>query len=176
MKPIKIIQSSSPRTGSTLLINLIHGFLRPKEEIHWHTETKIHEFLITKTHNTNIDWLISTYKEYELYFIMCERNDVKIKQLINDKYRNYKNILIIDYNNINVTDKLSLEEVIEYIFNQFFNFLPQEIIPNKNNVDIKNDMLYRINAMNRIVEQLKNRSFDYWEPFYGIHGSHRHRN
>ena len=30
---IKIIQSSYPDTGSTLLLNLIHGFISPQEEI-----------------------------------------------------------------------------------------------------------------------------------------------
>ena len=43
----KIIQSSPARTGSTLLLNLIHGYLLPDEEIHCPTERLIGKFLIT---------------------------------------------------------------------------------------------------------------------------------
>ena len=35
MRPIKIIQTSPPHTGSTLLLNLIHGYLLPECKIVW---------------------------------------------------------------------------------------------------------------------------------------------
>lgn len=84
---IKIIQSSYPGTGSTLLSNLIHGFLSPHEEIHYDTESLIDEYLITKTHNTNIEELEQKYPQYKLFFIMSERNDNKIRRPINEEYK-----------------------------------------------------------------------------------------
>ena len=67
---IKIIQSSHPKTGSTLLLNLIHGFISPQEEIHWNTESLIDKFLITKTHDINITQLENKYPQYKLFFIL----------------------------------------------------------------------------------------------------------
>jgi hypothetical protein len=167
---IKIIQTSAPRTGSTLLLNLIHGFLAPKEEIHWSVKTKIHEFLITKTHDTDIDKLINTYKEYELYFIVSERNNI-ISELI--KYKKYSNVLVINYNEINETKNLLLENIIDNIFLKFKKFLPKEIVPDKSDIEIKKDMLTRIRNMNKLTEEIKNKPFSYWDKFYGIHGHHR---
>ena len=69
-------------TGSTLLLNLIHGFISPQEEIHYDTETLIEKLLITKTHNINITQLENKYPQYKLFFIMSERNDSKIKKNI----------------------------------------------------------------------------------------------
>ena len=79
---IKIIQSSPTHTGSTLLLNLIHGFVCPQEEIHWDTDNLIHKFLITKTHNTNVTQLENKFSQYKLFFIMSERNDDKVQRLI----------------------------------------------------------------------------------------------
>lgn len=51
----KIIQASPPHTGSTLLLNLIHGFLRPDESVNIKVSL-IDKYLITKTHNTNYEF------------------------------------------------------------------------------------------------------------------------
>ena len=69
MDKFRIIQSSPVRTGSTVLLNLIHGFLSPNECIHWNSEVLIDKFLITKTHNTNIDYWENNYKNYNLQFL-----------------------------------------------------------------------------------------------------------
>ena len=175
MGSIRIIQSSPERTGSTLLLNLIHGFLSPEEEIHWDTDVKINEYLITKTHNINVDDMINRYKRYDLYFVMSERNDNKVKKLIDNRYREYSNVLIINYININVTDYLTIERVIEYSFNKFYNFFPKKIIPHMKKEYIKKNMLNRIENMNKVTEQIKDRSFEYWDKFYGVHGGHRNR-
>tara|TARA_B100001996_G_scaffold281408_1_gene221816 strand:- start:280 stop:810 length:531 start_codon:yes stop_codon:yes gene_type:complete len=170
----KIIQSSPPHTGSTLLLNLIHGYLSPDEIIHWNTEKLIDKFLITKTHNTNIEFWEKTYPQYKLFFIMSERNDDKIKKMINSKYRQKSNVLIINYDKLLVNDN-SQKNLINYIFNQFNDFIPKELKPNKDDDLIKDDIEKRLNIMNETVEKMKHKKFCEWDKFTGIHGSHRNR-
>jgi hypothetical protein len=173
-KPIKIVQSSSPHTGSTLLLNLIHGVLRPEEEIHYPTEKYVNNYLITKTHNTNIDHWINKYPEYELYFIVSHRKNHK---KIDNKYHKYKNVLIIDYDNINETPDNTLIDISKFISTKLKEFLPECVYPTISDEEIHNDIINRITSMNKLYNEiLKNKNFSYWDKFYGIHGSHRNRN
>jgi hypothetical protein len=173
----RIVQSSLPHTGSTLLMNIVLGFLSPEEPIQWYNEKTIEKILISKTHNTNVNYIIDKHKEYNFFFVMSERNDQKIKALISDEYRNKNNILIIDYNEINVTTNLSLDDVIENMFNKFKKFFPDDLILNQDDQLIKKNMKNRIINMNIIVEKFKYKSFyNTWDHFYGIHGNHRNRN
>ena len=172
----KIIQTSPSHTGSTVLLNLIHGFLAPNEQIHWKTEHKIHQHLITKTHNTNLDELTAKFKQFKLWFVMSERSDEKTCKLIDDKYRTNKQVLIINYTEINETPNLSLDNIVENIFSKFMAFFPKNLIPNKDNNKIKSDMKNRIVEMNKVTEEIKTKSFKYCDAFYGVHGSHRNRN
>ena len=172
----RIVQSSIPHTGSTLLMNIVLGFLSPEEPMQWYNEKTIEKILISKTHNTNVDYIIDKHKEYNFFFVMSERNDKKIKGLIKDEYRNKDNVLIINYNEINVTTNLALDDVIENMFHKFKKFFPDDLIPNKDDQLIKEDMKNRITNMNIVVEKLKNNSFySDWDHFYGIHGNHRNR-
>ena len=163
---IKIIQSSGHRTGSTLLLNLIHGFISPQEKIHWPTKKLIHKFLITKSHNTNIIELENKYPEYKLFFIMSER-----RKKIEEKYKKKLNVLVINYDKLIKPDN----ELIDYIFDEFNKFIPKELKPNKDDNLIKADMLKRLNIVNETVELMKGKSFREWDKFTGIHGSHRNR-
>tara|TARA_B110000879_G_C11175577_1_gene515812 strand:+ start:2274 stop:2813 length:540 start_codon:yes stop_codon:yes gene_type:complete len=171
----KIIQSSPKHTGSTLLLNLIHGFLSPDEAIHWDTERLIDKYLITKTHNLHIEEWENKYQQYKLFFIMSERNDSKVKKLINEKYKQKSNVLIINYDKLLETDKRSINDIIDYVFDIFINFIPKELHPQKDNHLIKEDMKKRINKLNETVERMKDKSFELWDRFTGIHGSHRNR-
>tara|TARA_Y100000589_G_C27102203_1_gene608555 strand:- start:491 stop:1036 length:546 start_codon:yes stop_codon:yes gene_type:complete len=174
MSNIRIIQSSPTHTGSTLLVNLLHGFIIPKRKIN--IKFDFNNFLITKTHNTNIDQLIDIYKDYKLYFIVSERNDNKVKKLIKNKYRKYDNVLIINFKDINENNENSLENIINLTFNRFFKFIPKKMHQKKSDSEIKKDMLERIQDMNRIYEKIKNKPFSYCNKFYHIHGNHRDRN
>ena len=174
-KQIKIIQASPDHTGSTLLLNLIHGFLSPDEGTHWNTESLIDKYLITKTHNTNIDMWEKKYPNYKLYFIMSERNDSKVIKLINNKYKNKNNVLIINYNELLETPNNMFDDIICNIFYKLLKFIPNELIPKKNNNLIKTDMINRINFMNNIVKKMENKNFSDWDTFTGIHGGHRNR-
>ena len=171
----KIIQSSPIHTGSTLLLNLIHGYLSPDEEIHYNTERLIDKFLITKTHNTNVKYWIDKYPQYKLFFIMSERNDSKVKRMINSEYRQYPNVLIINYDKFVVSDNNSQENVINYIFNKLNDFLPKELKPNKDDNLIKIDIEKRFNIVNETVRQMKHKNFNEYDKFTHIHGSHRNR-
>ena len=171
----KIIQSSPRHTGSTLLINLIHGYLAPDEEIHWKTERLIDKFLITKTHNTNIEFWEKKYPQYKLFFIMSERIDSKIKRTINTKYRKKSNVLIINYDKLLVNDNNSQKNVINYIFNKFNDFIPKELKPNKDDDLIKDNIEKRFNILNETVKKMKHKKFKEWDKFTHIHGSHRNR-
>ena len=171
---IKIIQSSPSHTGSTLLLNLICGFISPEEKIHW-SEEEIHQFSIIKTHFLNIIELENKYPQYKLFFIMSERNDSKVQKEINNEYKKKSNVLVINYDKLLVTDNNSIKNVIDYIFNEFNNFIPNELKPNKDDNLIKYDMENRIKLVNETVENLKDKPFWEWDNFTGIHGSHRNR-
>lgn len=172
---IKIIQSSPPQTGSTLLLNLIHGFICPQEEIHWSTDDLIDKFLITKTHNINITQLENKYPQYKLFFIMSERNDSKIVSKINNEYKKKSNVLVINYDKLLETNNNSIKNIVDYIFNEFNNFIPKELKPNKDDDLIKDDMEKRIKIVNETVKLMKDKTFSEWDKFTGIHGHHRNR-
>jgi hypothetical protein len=169
---IKIIQSSPPHTGSTLLLNLIHGFIAPQEKINFES---IEKSSILKTHNLNIiDWE-NKFPQYKLFFIMSERNDSKVQKQINNKYKEKSNVLVINYDKLLVTDNNSIKNVIDYIFNKFNNFIPNELKPNKDDNLIKDDMENRIKIVNETVEKMKDKPFNEWDRLTGIRGSHRNR-
>jgi len=172
---IKIIQSSRPRTDSTLLLNLLHGFISPEEEIHWKTEKLIDKFLITKTHNTNITLMEYKYPQYKLFFIMSGRNDSHVQEEIDNEYKKKSNVLVINYDKILVSDNNSIDDIIEFTFNEFNNFLPKEIKPDKDDNLIKKDMKKRMEIVNETVINMKDMSFEKWDKFTGIHGSHKYR-
>tara|TARA_B100000073_G_C23589914_1_gene515882 strand:- start:162 stop:683 length:522 start_codon:yes stop_codon:yes gene_type:complete len=172
---IKIIQSSPPQTGSTLLLNLIHGFICPEEETHWSTETLIEKFLITKTHIIDITYFENKYPQYKLFFIMSERNDSKIVSKINNEYKKKSNVLVINYDKLLETNNNSIKNIVDYIFNEFNNFIPKELKPNKEDDLIKDDMEKRVHKVNETVELMKDKPFSEWDKFTSIHGHHRNR-
>jgi hypothetical protein len=67
------------------------------------------------------------------------------------------------------------KNLINYIFNEFNNFIPKELKPNKDDNLIKDDMEKRLNIMNETQEKMKHEDFLEWDKFTGIHGSHRNR-
>jgi hypothetical protein len=168
---IKIIQASPPHTASTVLVNYLHGYLTPDEPIHFNDD----KYLIMKTHNVNIDKLMKKNSDYVCYFVVSERNDSKEKSMINQKYKDYDNVLIINYNEIKDTtnDKL-LNNITDNLFNKFKQFLPI----NTFNIEeqIKKNMNDRIKNMNKRYEEIKNKPFSYHDNFYHIHGHHKKRN
>ena len=106
---------------------------------------------------------------------MSERNDSKVKNMIDSKYIKKSNVLIINYDKLLVNDNNSQKNIINYIFNQLNDFIPKELKPNKDDNLIKEDIEKRFNIVNETVEKMKHKKFTVWDKFTGIHGSHRDR-
>lgn len=173
---IRIVQCSGGHTGSTLLINLLHGFFRKDEKINWNSESLIETKFITKTHHLNIDeWNFWYNKIFKLYYVVSERKDHKTVDI---KYKNkyiYKNILFIDYDEINETKDNTLENICKNIIIKFKNFFPKSIIPDLSDAELFNNVFTRISNMNKKYEEIKDKDFSHLDEFYLLHGGHRNR-
>ncbi len=165
---VKILQASYPRSGSTLLVNLLHGALCSEEQVHFTNDNQLSAFLITKTHNMDIDFWIKSYAQYELYFIVSER-EIKLDQ----KFHKYKNVLIFRYDDL-LIESHSLRMVCEFVLGKIKSLLPAEVFPIADSTMIEN-MEARINNMNILYEKIKNEPFTCYDEFYHIHGHHRNR-
>jgi hypothetical protein len=168
----RVIQTSPGHTASTVLVNLIYGLLEPKSAVNW-GKLNLGKKLISKTHEGNIDSIMQDLKDYDLYFVMSERNDEKEQKLINQKFRKYENVLIFDYTELLETKDKSLQEICENAERKLTSFLPQAIMQQaKGGLE---QMHKRISSMNEKYQEIKNKPFSYLDPFYQLHGSHRNR-
>lgn len=171
MNNYKIIQASKTRTASTVLINLIHGYLAPHDGVHYPTEQCIHNHLISKTHNINVPDLERKFSNYKLLFIMSDRHNQ-----LGSNYKNKENILIIKFSELNEKDNYSLDDIINNTYEKLNNFLPNDLKSKLDSTESKTNMKNRINNMNNLYEKIKNKPFSYFDKFYHIHGKHRNRN
>lgn len=190
----RVIQASPPRTGSTVVTNLIYGLLEPGSAVNFvgrrlpvDERKKLYESeLISKTHidgrwsaehprewSQDIDSITQDLEDCDLYFVVSERNCGKVKELISKKYRKYKNVLIFDYSELLETEDTPLEEICENAETKLTNFLPQSILQQAQG---GYDQMYkRMIAMNDTYEKIKHEPFSYCDEFYHLHGSHRNR-
>jgi len=167
-----IIQTSPPHTASTFLINALYGLIPELNNKRimciWSDkwEKNFNDIIVLKCHNTNIDELINKYKNnYELYFICSER--IEFGYLIDKKYKSYNNIIIFSFEELNENSTNSLPIIINNIYDKIKNIINIEL-------NIENGIM-RIIKMNTQYEKIKNRSFNYVDNFFEIHGSHRNR-
>jgi hypothetical protein len=170
-----IIQSSFPRSASTLLVNALYGLvpaLRLKK-VQWHDFQRDSNFnsnsdiLIIKTHDRNIDELTQRLQnKYNLFFICSERTATGSS--FPDRYRTYDNVAIFDYADLNETAGRSLPVIAATIYNKVRALIPG--IPLS-----KMGCLARIMAMNERYAEIEEEPFDFVDPFFQLHGSHRRR-
>ena len=176
-----IIQTSPQHTASTFLINALYGLipeLSNKRVIgDWNFkngdawidnkfEDYFDDIIILKCHNTDIDELIIKYNQnYKLYFICSERNQLNLK--ISDKYKLYNNVVVIDFDELNESSINPLPNIMQNLYNKIHNMLNIEL-----NIESGINRIIRMNAR---YEEIKELSFDYIDPFFEIHGSHRNR-
>jgi hypothetical protein len=170
-----IFQSSPEHTGSTVLTNAIYGLipeLKDQPVIYSQKAEDINldeipgDIIVIKTHNTNIDKLISMYQlKCKLYFICSER--VQKNLLIDNKYRSYNNVIIFYFYELNETKTNSINNIIQNIHDKIKKILNIEL-------SIENGV-NRIVSMNNLYEEIKNKDFKFYDKFYHIHGSHRNR-
>ncbi len=167
-----IIQSSFPRSASTVLVNAVHGLIPSQADkkvkfLDFYQPFRFNsELTIIKTHHTEIDELIKRFSsKYKLYFICSEREG---RSRFNDKYRTYKNVIIFDYAELNETTQNSLFHIVERIYEKLQPLLVSQELD-------RISCYERLDAMNQRYEQIKHLPLDYVDPFYNIHGSHRRR-
>jgi len=172
MRQLRIVQSSYPGTGSTIVANLIHGILAPDEPIHWNTARLIDDCLITKTHETDLDALIARYPNFDLYFIDTGREGY---EKFDKKYRQYERVLFIDYNEILETNTNTIKKIVEQFHEKLRSFLPPDTYPPVSEREVRASAVARIEKMNAVVAKLSDMPFSECDPFFHIHGSHRNR-
>ena len=176
-----IIQTSLPQTGSTVLINMLHGFIMKNQAVqhvahYYNISKRIYNYNnnnnnnnninIFKLHEPNIDVFIKMFSEkYNLYFVCSERGD----KVIDEKYHHYKNVLIFSYDKLLETDAYSVDDIVNHAYDKLRNFLPDEIELNKE------DAIERIKKMNIVCQEIKDKPFSYIDHFFELHGSHRNR-
>lgn len=182
-KKILIIQTSPPHTASTLLVNALYGLideLKDKniffngdaEELDEIIEKDFSDknIIVIKTHNTNIDKLINIHKnKYDIYFICSQR--IKHNVYIEKKYNTYKNVVIFNFIELNETSENTIPKIIDTIYARVYNLLSKYDFIKLN----KESGIKRINNMNKVYNEIKNKPFSYVDPFFEIHGSHRNR-
>ena len=172
-KNILIIQTSPHHTASTFLINALYGITNENYDKAiikiWDTNYILNKKVnIVKNHVFNIDELTQKYgQDYNLFFIGSERKNKN--KLIQSKYKNYKNFLIFQYEELLETNENTLSDIIDNIYNKLLNLLPRTTVLSKENA------INRITMMNERYESIKNKPFSYVDPYYELHGSHRNR-
>lgn len=171
-KPIRIIQLSPRCTGSTVLVNMLYGYLQPEKPVVFsfvHDLQKMKRNQILKTHDLNIDqWMRLYSKVYKLYFVCSNRGILHI----DPKYHSYNNVLIFDYPELLETEENTLEMIIENGYRKLSTFLPAKLSEHLNQVTA----LTRIQKMNQRYKEIKNKSFTgYVDDFYQLHGHHKNR-
>lgn len=170
-----IIQTSLPRTGSTVLINMLHGFIMKEQGVqhvaHFYNISKRiytnnNNINIFKLHEPNIDDFIEMFSDkYNLFFVSTERGT----KVIDEKYHHYKNVLIFNYDELLETETYSVEDMVSNAYDKLRAFLPDDIELNKQ------DAIERIKKMNLAYEEIKDKPFSYIDHFFELHGSHRNR-
>lgn len=176
-KPLRIIQTSNPGSGSTVLANILIAFFQPYENLTWmgkpyYNRDLVNDNIVIKTHHKRLDeWIEKFGDNYDLYFIISDRDDYDWH-----KYRDYKNVLFIKYDEILETEKNSVENICNNIFIKCNNFLPDNyMVYIRKNISIIN-AINRINNMNNRYKDIKNKPFDFVDKYYQLHGSHRNNN
>ena len=179
-----IIQSSPPRTGSTLLINIIYGMYCPDLHVTYvssynklallNTPEKEKKFIF-KTHCTDLQRIMSTDNARKFLFICSSRPSLGIRKTIDQQYLSYNNVLNIRYKDIAEKTQPDIDKVIHHVYYKIKNFIGDKItLPGTDSENI-HKIHERIDGMNKRYEELKNKPFNVRCPFYHIHGSHKNR-
>ena len=168
---IRIIQNSFEKTGSTVVLNLLHGMFCPNCPYHVSGSNRdALPHLINKTHEMNCSNYHNAFgTKYQFYFISTERHR-KVKKESGSR------ILVIPYDKILETAGYSLRNIVDYFYEQCESFLPRELFI-KSEDEMKSSMYKRVDDMNKRYEEIKHQAFHSpHDKFYGIHGSHRSSN
>jgi hypothetical protein len=180
---MKLITYTIPHTASTLVANINTGFMEAREPIlfagglskssHGITKFINSERLTLKGHSP-VDVFLKRIKEFSdssLYFVFVNRPNRD--QIQGD----YSNVIVLDYNKLlyrseSLPDaQYSLDEVLNYVLDIYTSKMKDFDRYSKNLHLCKS----RILKMDERYSEIKNLSFDYVDPFFHIHGSHKNK-
>jgi hypothetical protein len=163
------IQSSFPRSVSTLLVNALYGLIVSTQEhpviftdFRHNPYNAYSQVTIFKTHDTQLSEIASRFptETYKMYYICSERG-----RQFEDRYRTYDNVAIFDYNDLN---NISLETICGNLYDVVHFMEPT--------VELSiSGCMERVQTMNDRYEIIKDWPFEYTDPFFNLHGSHRKR-
>ncbi len=165
-----IVQSSFPRSASTLLVNVLYGLIVGLQDMpvlwndfrHYYGPAITGPITVFKTHETNLadlNYLLG--KKYNTFFVCSERapnhflEDLKV----------LSNVAVLDYTDLN---NVPVPEVCERLHAVITDMIPY--------LDLSiSNCIARVEAMNRRYLEIADLPFSYVDPFYQLHGSHRYR-
>lgn len=173
-KPIRIIQTSAARSGSTVLSNILMALYQPYESVCFmgkstYSSDLLKNNIVVKTHDKKIlEWIEKFGDQYDLYFIISDRGDYDW-----DKYYQYDNCLFISFDDLLENETNLLSTIVTNVYTKMNELLPKEyMIYNRKDVSIQNG-INRINNMNSRYEKIKDKPFEFVDKYYQIHGHHR---
>ena len=170
---VRLIQASWPRTGSTVLSNILQGLFYPTEPLtfdRFKTKLNVKKLLsnsiVIKTHNKRVTKVINECcgNTYE-YWIISSNRSQKIYQC------DHSNFISFEYDQLLETETNPIEMIVNTVVQKLKTVLPIVIT---DQMDV-NGSINRIKEMNVFYEKIKKESFKYFDTFYCIHGHHRNR-
>ncbi len=169
-----------PRTGSTLLTNIIHGFFDPNAPCSFGLRKRTIKFISGKENNSVIlkshDVKLINYPIAENCYIISSIRP-EINKVVPPLKNKNSNILILDY----TTDLLyaspysenngkTLDDVIKNVASKIKEEFSIPILTSQ-----INQAKDRVLKMNEAYEKIKHKPFAKFDEFYHIHGNHRNR-
>lgn len=156
MKPYKICIITNAHVGSTLLTNIVYGLFCPNKSVEYLTDNFHNsEKPVFKTHNLDFNSIKNELNDFKIIFLTIDRenhNKVDFKDLPKNEYFRF------NYEDL-VQDQ-----------SKFIKNIIKELSP-----ILEHNVKKRINDMNNLYEEIKEKPFKFYNGFYHIHGSHRNR-
>ena len=174
-----IIQTSPIHTASTVLVNALYGMIPElsnmnaigtwdcwdihelngdtfEESIKLKTPNDFQNIIVLKSHDVFLDYFMNKYSEsYNIYFISSERREKNSPDyMIPDKYRNYDNLVIFDFEELNATTDYDVEDIGDCIYNKVSSLIKEIEFDKIGGVK-------RIRDMNKKYQEIKDMPFDY---------------
>lgn len=177
---MKIITSTLPRVGSTLISNINTGLFEPDNSIMWCGQLKDNQHIIFREERStfkyhsppeDIEKFYSSEQYKDVYCVnICRDGQVRTQNISSDKYivLEYENLLYESIHCDNTTN--TLDDVLEYVVDRYMAMF---------GLNITTEMVWnakqRVLDMDDTYDRIKNKPFAHINNFYHIHGSHRGR-
>jgi len=172
---VTVVISTAPRTGSTLLTNIVYGLLNHSSPVSWLPSSSISNWdlsvfkqsgggpVIVKTH-CPVNKLPRITSPKTIY-VSLRRAGVGDPYIIDDPGTGN---LVFDYDRLRYESENELREVVEHVKIRLSPCLPGVRFDTEAAVS-------RVQRMDERCLDIKDKPFSYVDPFFHIHGSHRGR-